>query len=110
MLSALSEEFNAWYFYLITKEFIIGKQFKQIKELFENKSIRLDEEINYTYGDIISMFLKDGVKEEGFACPEFREFLRVRFDDFSPDFIIEHGFIPAVYKEKYIDEIKILRK
>ena len=81
-----------------------------IKELFENKSIRLDEEINYTYGDIISMFLKDGVKEEGFACPEFREFLRVRFDDFSPDFIVEHGFIPAVYKEKYIDEIKILRK
>lgn len=35
LLSALSEEFNAWYFYLITKEFIIGKQFKQIKELFE---------------------------------------------------------------------------
>ena len=32
-----------------------------IKRLFPDKYIRLDEEVNYTYGDIMSMFLKDGV-------------------------------------------------
>ena len=82
----------------------------QIEELFENKYIRLDEEINYTYGDLISMFLKDGVAAEGFNNPEFRDFLRIRLGDFNPEYIEMHGFTPEKYKQKYIEEIKILRK
>ena len=35
LLSALSEEFNAWYFYIISKPYIIGEHFKDIKKLFE---------------------------------------------------------------------------
>ena len=81
-----------------------------IRELFKNKKIRLDEEINYTYGDIMSMFLVDGIREEGFAHSEFKEFLRVRLDDFNPDFIEKHNYTPERYKEKYINEIKVLRK
>lgn len=35
LLSALSEEFGAWYFYIISKPYIIGEHFKDIKNLFE---------------------------------------------------------------------------
>ena len=83
---------------------------ESIKELFDNKTLRLDEEINYTYGDIMSMFLKEGIQAEGFSNIEFREFLRTRLEDFNPEFILRHGFTPEVYKEKYISEIKVLRK
>lgn len=83
---------------------------ESIRELFSNKTLRLDEEINYTYGDIMSMFLADGIREEGFSNPEFREFLRVRLEDFSPDFIESHEYTPERYREKYIREIKVLRK
>lgn len=81
-----------------------------IRELFSNKYFRLDEEVNYTYGDIISMFLKDGIQAEGFSNPEFKEFLRVRLDEFNPEFIERHEFTPEKYREKYIREIKVLRK
>lgn len=81
-----------------------------IKRLFSNKAIRLDEEINYTYGDIMSIFLKDGVQAEGFSNPLFKKFLRTRLEDFSPEFIEIHGLTPESYREKYIREIKVLRK
>ena len=58
----------------------------------------------------MSMFLADGIREEGFSNPEFREFLRVRLEDFSPDFIESHEYTPERYREKYIREIKVLRK
>ena len=83
---------------------------ESIKELFDNKTLRLDEEINYTYGDIMSMFLKEGIQAEGFSNIEFREFLRSRLDDFNPEFILSHGFSPEKYRDKYISEIKVLRK
>lgn len=81
-----------------------------IKRLFSDKYIRLDEEVNYTYGDIMSMFLKDGVQAEGFSNLEFKEFLRTRIDDFNPEFIETHGFTPERYREKYIRDMKVLRK
>ncbi len=81
-----------------------------IRELFENKHIRLDEEINYTYGDIVSMFLKDGIKAEGISNPEFRDFLRVRLEDFDPSYFERAGFTAKGYKERYIEEMKVLRK
>lgn len=92
----------------IVKEYF--SDLESIKELFSNKYIRLDEEINYTYGDIMSMFLKEGVQEEGFSNPLFKEFLRVRLEDFNPEFIERHELSSERYREKYIREIKVLRK
>ncbi len=106
---------NGRYRFLKTKTILnIVKNYfddlKVIKRLFSNKHLRLDEEINYTYGDIMSMFLADGIREEGFSNLEFKEFLRVRLEDFSPDFIESHEYTPERYREKYIREIKVLRK
>lgn len=92
----------------IVKEYF--SDLESIKELFSNKYIRLDEEVNYTYGDIMSMFLKEGVQEEGFSNPLFKEFLRVRLEDFNPEFIEKHELSSERYREKYIREIKVLRK
>ena len=92
----------------IVKEYF--SDLESIKELFSNKYIRLDEEINYTYGDIMSMFLKEGVQEEGFSNSLFKEFLRVRLEDFNPEFIERHELSSERYREKYIREIKVLRK
>lgn len=92
----------------IVKEYF--SDLESIKELFSNKYIRLDEEVNYTYGDIMSMFLKEGVQEEGFSNPLFKEFLRVRLEDFNPEFIEKHELSSEKYREKYIREIKVLRK
>lgn len=92
----------------IVKEYF--SDLESIKELFSNKYIRLDEEVNYTYGDIMSMFLKEGVQEEGFSNPLFKEFLRVRLEDFNPEFIERHELSSERYREKYIREIKVLRK
>ena len=41
---------------------------------------------------------------------EFKEFLRTRIDDFNPEFIETHGFTPERYREKYIRDMKVLRK
>lgn len=92
----------------IVKEYF--SDLESIKELFSNKYIRLDEEVNYTYGDIMSMFLKEGVQEEGFSNPLFKEFLSVRLEDFNPEFIERHELSSERYREKYIREIKVLRK
>lgn len=35
MLSAYSEEISSWYFYLITRDFLVGDQFKEVEKLFE---------------------------------------------------------------------------
>ena len=86
------------------------KDLDSIKELFNNMNFRLDEEVNYTYGDIVSMFLKDGVREEGFFNPDFRKFMRIRLCDFDPKYIEESGFTPEEYRRRYVEEIKILCK
>ena len=45
-----------------------------------------------------------------FSNLEFREFLKIRLDDFNPDFIEKYDYTPDRYREKYIREIKVLRK
>lgn len=35
MLSAYSEEISSWYFYILTKEFLVGEQFKEVEKVFE---------------------------------------------------------------------------
>lgn len=84
LLSALSEEFNAWYFYLITKEFIIGKQFKQIKELFEETA--KDELEDHAYW-LIERLNQIGYSIEQIAHPS------------SWASLAEHPYIKPIFRE-----------
>lgn len=84
LLSALSEEFNAWYFYLITKEFIIGQHFKQIKELFEETA--KDELEDHAYW-LIERLNQIGYSIEQIAHPS------------SWANLAEHPYIKPIFKE-----------
>lgn len=96
LLSALSEEFNAWYFYLITKEFIIGKQFKQIKELFEETA--KDELEDHAYW-IIERLNQIGYSIEQIAHPS------------SWAILAEHAYIKPIFREDgSIDPENVLKQ
>lgn len=84
LLSALSEEFNAWYFYLITKEFIIGQHFKQIKELFEETA--KDELEDHAYW-LIERLNQIGYSIEQIAHPS------------SWANLAEHPYVKPIFKE-----------
>ena len=84
LLSALSEEFNAWYFYLITKEFIIGQHFKQIKELFEETA--KDELEDHAYW-LIERLNQIGYSIEQIAHPS------------SWASLAEHPYIKPIFRE-----------
>lgn len=62
LLSALSEEFNAWYFYLITKEFIVGDSYKDVRELFDETA--KDELEDHAY------WLIDRIKQLGYSVEQ----------------------------------------
>ena len=62
LLSALSEEFNAWYFYLITKEFIVGDGYKDVRELFDETA--KDELEDHAY------WLIDRIKQLGYSIEQ----------------------------------------
>lgn len=84
LLSALSEEFNAWYFYLITKEFIIGQHFKQIKELFDETA--KDELEDHAYW-LIERLNQIGYSIEQIAHPS------------SWANLAEHPYVKPIFKE-----------
>ena len=62
LLSALSEEFNAWYFYLITKEFVVGDSYKDVRELFTETAE--DELEDHAY------WLIDRIKQLGYSVEQ----------------------------------------
>lgn len=96
LLSALSEEFNAWYFYLITKEFIIGQHFKQIKELFEETA--KDELEDHAYW-LIERLNQIGYSIEQIAHPS------------SWANLAEHPYVKPIFKEDgSIDPKKVLEQ
>jgi ferritin-like protein len=84
LLSALSEEFNAWYFYLITKEFVVGDGYKDVRELFEETS--KDELEDHAY------WLIDRIKQLGYSIEQISH-------PSSWANLAEHHYIKPIFEE-----------
>lgn len=93
LLSALSEEFNAWYFYIISKPYIIGEHFKDIKKLFEENA--KDELEDHAY------WLMERINQLGGTIEDITE---------SPNSwkSANHKYIPPTWKNGNIDIKKSL--
>lgn len=114
-----SRLYSAYIFSLLDEGYITKGQFKNIsydKLLFSIKDkieevdtellgLDLCDDFIYTYGDYISLFLKDEIEKEGFNGRLMKSFNEIRYLEFNPDFITEFGLLPKTYKKLYCQEL-----
>jgi hypothetical protein len=121
--------FNVYALSLLDDEFIEHDRYQSlsneemfnfIKIYFENPSglqeaidvsdMVLFSDIQYAYGDILSMFLKEAVLAEGLESVTFQRFMKTRALEFNDDYIIEEGFTPDKYSLLYEKEVQLVKK
>lgn len=91
---------------------VIEKSFEEniIDIIASRDSLDIQENYVYTYGDIISMFLKEKVKEEDFNTNMFLDFLYERGNVFDKRYLEEYDMSPKEYVKLYKKELKLLEK
>ena len=67
-------------------------------------------DFNYTYGNVLSLYLKEPVEEEGFDNAMMNDFLKERGRLFTPAFLEKWDITPSGYQEKHSRDMKILKK
>ena len=84
---------------------------RDIKDIIEGIS-DLDVKRNciYTYGDIVSMIIKDKVDKFGFDKDMLLELFEHRGEIFSPEFLDKYEVTPENYIKGYQKELKLLEK
>lgn len=70
----------------------------------------LGEDFTYSYGDIISMFLHESIKDSGFDNEFFNAFLIYRCNMFDRDFFNKWEMSPDRYVELHEKELQLLKK
>ncbi|MBQ6498132.1 MAG: hypothetical protein IJI58_05400 [Bacilli bacterium] len=91
---------------------LIKKNFNEdIKSFLERIStLNVIHNHIYTYGDIISMIIKDNVDKYGFDNDMLLEMYDRRGEIFSPEFLDKNGVTPENYIKGYQKELKLLEK
>ena len=64
----------------------------------------------YCYGDIMATHLLEPVKAEGLRCPEFREFQKIRFQPFDPEYLLDHEYTPENFSKVLQKEVQLCKK
>lgn len=76
-----------------------------------NYNLDLIDDIVYTYGDIISLFLKEYVSSCKLSNSlEFNKFMSERFNPFNDKFIDNNGLTPKKYEELYKKRLELVKK
>lgn len=76
-----------------------------------NYNLDLIDDIVYTYGDIISLFLKEYVSSCKLSNSlEFNKFMSERFNPFNDKFISDNGLTPKKYEELYKKRLELVKK
>ncbi len=76
-----------------------------------NYNLDLIDDIVYTYGDIISLFLKEYVSSCKLSNSlEFNKFMRERFNPFNDKFFDNNGLTPKKYEELYKKRLELVKK
>lgn len=74
------------------------------------KTFDLPENYNYTYGDILSIFLTEEAERSGFENDLTDYFLDQRSGLFREEFLRECGFGPGNYTKLYKKEVELIKK
>lgn len=118
VLSLLDDRYIDYDRYLdISKERffnLVSKYFEDKKEVYEtikNNDFLLIDDAVYAYGEIISLFLEDDVRDCSLINSFlFNKFMDERFLEFSDNFMETNGFSPSKYQELYEKRLKLTKK
>lgn len=118
VLSLLDDRYIDYDRYLdISKERffnLVSKYFEDKKEAYEtikNNDFLLIDDAVYAYGEIISLFLEDDVRDCSLSNSFlFNKFMDERFLEFSDNFMETNGFSPSKYQELYEKRLKLTKK
>ena len=93
---------------------LVSKYFEDKKEVYDtikNNDFLLIDDAVYAYGEIISLFLEDDVRDCSLSNSFlFNKFMDERFLEFSDNFMETNGFSPSKYQELYEKRLKLIKK
>lgn len=93
---------------------LVSKYFEDKKEVYDtikNNDFLLIDDAVYAYGEIISLFLEDDVRDCSLSNSFlFNKFMDERFLEFSDNFMEINGFSPSKYQELYEKRLKLIKK
>lgn len=93
---------------------LVSKYFEDKKEVYDtikNNDFLLIDDAVYAYGEIISLFLEDDVRDCSLSNSFlFNKFMDERFLEFSDNFMETNGFSPSKYQELYEKRLKLTKK
>lgn len=81
-----------------------------VEEYIGNVEFDLMSDINYAYGDFLSMFLKEEVLAEGLDSELVRKFKEIRNKEFNVDFLLREELIPERYIALYKKEVQLINQ
>lgn len=83
---------------------------RDIRDIIDGIDLDVKRNCIYTYGDIISMIIKEKVDKFGFDKDMLLELFEHRDEIFSPEFLDKHEVTPENYIKGYQKELKLLQK
>lgn len=93
---------------------LVSKYFEDKKEVYKtikNNDFLLIDDAVYAYGEIISLFLEDDVRDCSLSNSFLlNKFMDERFLEFSDNFMETNGFSPSKYQELYEKRLKLTKK
>ena len=108
---------DSYYYKSLTKDdlaFLVKDGFKSYKQLKrfldDSRPLDLEEDMAYLYGDIISMFLFERIKDDNYSLDSLKLFFENCHDVFDIDSFMSVAGSSAEYLELYKKETKILVK
>ena len=81
-----------------------------IESLVEEGNLSLFSDHIYCYGDIMATHLLEPVKAGGLRCPEFRDFQRIRFQPFDPEYLLDRDYTPENFAKVLKKEVELCKK
>lgn len=93
---------------LIKDDFIDEENIREF--VYNSTSFRLGDDFNYSYGAVISTFLKESIDECGFSNELVEAFFKVRSNILDEKFLREWGMGPEQFKKLNEKELQYLKK
>lgn len=92
---------------------MVGKNFMNfeiIEDYLGNTKLDLTADVTYTYGDIVSLFLKEEVLADGLGTTLMKKFNEIRCLEFNAEFFEKEKLSPERYTELYEKEVQLIKK
>lgn len=74
------------------------------------KKVAIQDTYKYAYGDVISMILRERVKEDNFSLDAIDRFISLKEDLFNPEMLEKLKVDPKTYVKLYKKDIELLKK